>query len=516
MARSAFVFAKQVTRSAIALVAIVACGSDRTVSPPAKITHTDPASPAPTPVSYTIQLSPTSVSLSTPPGSPTSAAVTATVRNGAGELVSGAVTWVIDAPIVASVTSSGTVTAVGAGTTTLRARFGGAEATAAVTVSVPVTFVATPAMTVARTRHTATLLPDGKVLIAGGGTATAELYDPATNRFTLTGSMSEARAGHSATLLRDGTVLIAGGTNGLATSEPFGSATAELYDPATGSFTPTGSMLQPQSGHAGTLLPNGKVLITGGVAGDTDCCPIVAGPELYDPATGTFSAAGAYALTSASETNGLVNVATTLLPDGRVLMASEPASELYDPRTDAFALAGTMATQPDGEVPRYIAGRTGTLLRDGRVLLIGGEHEDLGRFATAELYDASTGAFRLTGSMSSVRDAHTATLLSDGTVLVAGGEGGCDVPSCVITSLSSAEVYDPSKGTFSPAGSMIGAREFHTATLLRDGRVLVAGGILFVGGANFSATGLATAELYVPGLAAQRAHVRARPPALSR
>jgi hypothetical protein len=147
-------------------------------------------------------------------------------------------------------------------------------------------------MTTSRAEHTATLLLDGRVLIVGGDqTGTAELYDPVTGTFTLTGNMTSGHggntalffAGATATLLPDGRVLIAG------------SAKSELYDSYTGIFTPTGNMVEAQVGFTATLLANGKVLITGGSIGDSDCCAIAAQPELYDPSTGVFSLAGPYA-----------------------------------------------------------------------------------------------------------------------------------------------------------------------------------------------------------------------------
>jgi hypothetical protein len=205
------------------------------------------------------------------------------------------------------------------------------------------------------------------------------------------------------------------------------------------------------------------------------------------------------------ETSGLVGIPATLLRDGRVLIAAEPAAQLYDPVTNSFRRTATMVTGTSGGlgVPQYIAGRTATLLDNGRVLLTGGEHEDIGRFKTAELYDPSTGTFARTGDMAFVRDGHTATLLAGGTVLIAGGEGtdGCDVPGCNITSMSSLEIYDPAKGVFAPAGTMKVSREFHRATLLKDGRVLITGGLTFRGGSaggGFSVTPLASVELYDP------------------
>jgi hypothetical protein len=339
-------------------------------------------------------------------------------------------------------------------------------------------------MTTGSFEHTATLLPNGKVLIVGGafdeitGLGTAELYDPATGTFTATGTMTAARCSHTATLLPNGLVLIAGGQ---AITEL--QLTAELYDPAAGTFTATGTMTTGRFAgrflHTATLLPNGLVLIAGGEMRTLGSSQVLASAELYNPATGTFTATGNMATTKEYHT-------ATLLPNGQVLIAGGQqgdvsalaSAELYNPAVGTFTATGTM--------PVATWKHTATLLPNGQVLVTGGRVQ--WTLAGAELYDPAAGTFTATGTMTTARYSHAATLLLDGLVLITGGQGGLGPP------LESAELYDPAVGTFTAAGTMNGGRlgggRFeHTATLLGDGKVLIAGG-------NESFPSLATAELY--------------------
>jgi len=367
----------------------------------------------------------------------------------------------------------------------------------------PGTFIATGSMATARLFHTATLLIDGRVLITGGGyagspLATTEIYDPVTRAFTPAGVMTAARTGHTATLLPDGRVLIVGGDSSMGS--------AELYDPSKGNFTAAGSLLMARTGFNATLLANGKVLITGGVAGQTQYGYVIGDPEVYDPSTGVFTAAGAYAGSLASLDINVFGFGSTstLLPNGTVLFASEPTAQVYDPVSGAFHLSGAMFfTNGSGTSysPDYIADRTANLLLSGKVLAAGGEQEDIGRFNDAQLYDPATGVFVPTGSMAKARSAHTATVLPDGGVLVAGGESqtcysnGTSEGCFYSGTTSSAEVYDPVKGVFTDADNMTAPREFHTATLLNNGDILLAGGAA-TENADYGAT--ASAELYHP------------------
>jgi hypothetical protein len=332
----------------------------------------------------------------------------------------------------------------------------------------------------ARTGHTATLLSDGRLLVAGGrvtsyglSTASAEVWDPAIGTFGPSGSLGEAREGHSATLLLDGRVLVIGGsmiTEEMTTTEGDLArflATAELWDPATGTFTPTGPLEAPRSGHTATLLPDGRVLVVGGMVIDAAAeSPgrFLATAELWDPATGTFTPTGPLEAPRSGHT-------ATLLPDGRVLVvggygADRDAlvtAELWDPATGTFAPTGSL------EGTRDVG--TATLLLDGRVLVVGESGPSDIPIASAELWDPTTGSFGPTGSPAVPRLAHTATLLSDGRVLVVGGYDSAEDEA-----LASAELWDPAAGSFGPTGSLAEAHWAHTATLLPADRVLVVGG----------------------------------------
>jgi RHS repeat-associated protein len=331
------------------------------------------------------------------------------------------------------------------------------------------TFTATGTMNV---RHGdnpfAAPLPDGRVLLAGGttgntsqfatGTTAAEIFNPATGNWTPTGSMQVPRVGApQAAVLNDGRILIAGGGTTVTTN------TAEIYDPATGQFAFTGSMSVPRNGTA-TRLANGTVLVAGGQGVST--------AEVYDPVSGTFIP------TNGPMTRVRFNHTATVLDDGRVLLAggqnncgqlSTNTVEIYDPASKRFTPAGTML------IAR--AAHTATLLPDGRVLFTGGTPTNAcvpaGQVDTAEIFDPITGtSVMLTDRLCSKKSQHTALALPDGRVLIAGGwavDGQESATSC-------ADLFDPATGAFVDLPPMNAARAEFPMVSLPDGRVLLAGG----------------------------------------
>ena len=349
-------------------------------------------------------------------------------------------------------------------------------------------FTPTGSLKVARGLHTATLLPNNKVLVAYGsnsntncylGLSSIEVYDAGTGTFTeIVGDSGVGIFGHTATLLQNGQVLLAGGfvDDKWDCLGSYSSNGASLYDSVTGVLSAPGNMTTARGGHTATLLMNGKVLVAGGAdqyPGGTGS----ASAELYDPSTGAFTQTGSMAVARFRHTATLLQNGKVLITGGTSLDSSSPTAtaEVYDPATGTFTVTGGMTTAREDH--------TATLLADGKVLIAGGEgpvtgSSELRPTATVEVYDPSTGLFSTTGSMTAPRSLHTATLLPSGLVLIAGGGD----------ENSTAEVYDPATGSFSITGGMEIGRSGHTATLLPNGSVLVAGGGIFAG--------LASAELY--------------------
>ena len=332
-----------------------------------------------------------------------------------------------------------------------------------------------PSLSLPRFIHRASLLDDDRVLLTGGAfaiwqiTNTVDIFDPATNSIAPAAAMSVKRWSHTATTLPDGRVLVAGGRTGLSstpTSPFFGVVldTAELYDPATDSWSPTGSMNVARRSHTQTLLPDGRVLICGG--GDnvsTSAQNAIASCETYDAATGMFTVVG-------NMTTPRLAHSVNLLDDGTVLIAggsngagtSAPTNlaELYDPTTNTFAPVGPMNFPHLAQV--------GAKLRDGRVVFPASYYGSGGITDDSEIYDPATQTFAVIDNMFKQRIDIGGQTLLDGTVLVAGG-----VATGAFGSIfhSSSEVYDPAEDRWRLSGIMADGRDEFSGVLLNDGRV---------------------------------------------
>jgi hypothetical protein len=356
-------------------------------------------------------------------------------------------------------------------------------------LTVTITPVATPPvafdlggdMTVARSDHASMLLPDGRVLVMGGTDSvnvlkSSELFDPSTETWRASGDMKAARRGHSATLLADGKVLVTGGFDGKAAL-----ATAEIYDPSTGVWTATlGPMVSSRRFHSAVLLSDGKVLIAGGVVGPL----VTADPkatELYNPATGLFTAYATFTETAAGSGIGTglalpearQGHTATKLSTGHVLFVgnsgvNSAAAKLlaYDsatPTASTWALAGTMTNT------RY--NHAAAVLNDNNVLITGGFGNQTGTSKSVEIYNPTSNAWSSVASMSTDRALHTSTKLQDGRVLVVGGYDG-------LKALTTVEIYDPTANTWTATSAskvLNTARAMHTSSLLSSGDVLIVG-----------------------------------------
>jgi hypothetical protein len=338
----------------------------------------------------------------------------------------------------------------------------------------------------ARHGHLALTLDDDSVLLLGGAgddARMAERYNPRTGIFTATARMNATRGGFAGVTLISGRPLVLGGDAGTPSSPALLRST-ELYDPFVGPFSPSGDMVMPRAFHEATVLQGGNVLVTGGMTND-GLVHTTNTAEIYDRRTGTFTLAGPMVYSRQNHT-------ATMLQDGRVLIVGGRSNscttrlcnetdtlataELYDPLTGAFTPAGTMQTAR--------MWHSATPLVDGRVLIAGGFRtgSDDRSVNTYEIFDPVTGVFNKSIPMQLGRNRHTATVLSNGKVLVAGGYS--DFPD----ETDRTEIFDPSLDTVREGGILQTPRKFHSATLLPNGEVLIVGGSLF--------TSLRSAEFY--------------------
>lgn len=311
--------------------------------------------------------------------------------------------------------------------------------------------------------YTVTALPDGRVLIVGGNDvagdtyerlATAEIWDPQSLGFQPAGEMARPRSGHTAVLQPDGRVLVIGGTGPLARTED-----AELWDPTTASFSPAPPMRHPR-GHSATVVgfPDGRALVVSGTRQNEDNPGLVLKAEVWEPAKGAFEEAG-------SLPRRPISIEAFALEDGSALLVQRPAREWlrWDPSERQFEAVGRPDEPRDWVFP----------LASGRVLTTG-VRQDRAE-GDAELWIPRQGRFRAAGSFVFPRNTESVTVLPDGGALF---YGGYDALAKDTTLFRTAEYWDPRSRSFSRAGRTEFGREWHTATLLPDGRVAFVGGLL--------------------------------------
>lgn len=341
------------------------------------------------------------------------------------------------------------------------------------------TWTPTGSMNVARNSPGTAVLPDGRVLVQGGGNASgainsAEIYDPSTGTWTPTSNILEGHAGDGGTIrLADGRVLVCGDA---IQPNPTFTNLCEIYDPVAGTWSRTGGMNFVRAHHRMVLLPSGLILALGGDITTGCYCPQTSA-ERYNPLTGTWTVTGSMAVARSFPSATLLGNGKVLVAGGSLPGASETASaELYDPVSGVWA--------PTGSMSQARFGQTALLLGNGEVLVAYGITNGHGQVTSAELYDPNIGTWSLTGSPSTPLQAQMGVLLNNGQALVTGGlaNGGA-------TTVNATEFYDPNSGVWTSGPTMNQARYSHAAVLLFDGRVLVAGG-------NFGSNTLNSAEIF--------------------
>ena len=412
---------------------------------------------------------------------------TGTFSDGSVADVTASATWTTQAAGIASV-SNGAASGLALGTTGVTARIGTVTAGATVDVTTD-TWTAAPQMPTERVAgHTATLLANGKLLVAGGvksagaGTAGVDLFDPVAARWTSVAPMNVTRSSHTATLLADGRVLVTGGStvSSAAASGYVNNASAEIYDPVANTWTAMPPMSAARSHHTATRLPDGKVLVVGG---ENVLYLVEASAEVYDPVANTWTPTRTKAVSPRSQHTA------TLLPSGLVLVAGGfdivdgvltplAGAELYDPvlhtttSTDSHGVATVTVTGGldfTATTPMAFThyGQSATRLGDGRVVVAGGNT------TRTELFDPATATWSTQGVTAATHSTHGAVLLADGRLLVVGGTQFAQ---------PAAELFDPATGLWTAAARMGVVRSNPTATLMPDGSVMVCGGALDTSG----------------------------------
>ncbi|MRG97637.1 Kelch repeat-containing protein [Polyangium spumosum] len=331
------------------------------------------------------------------------------------------------------------------------------------------------AMSTARYAATGTVLPDGRVLVAGGrnsssaALSSAQIYNPATDAWSSAANLPAARTRHTATLLGGGRVLVAGGSTGSNTA-----STSYLYNPSTNAWTTGAGMSVAREEHTATLLANGKVLVVGGGSGATNHKTAA----LYTPATNTWANTGSMAEARRLHTAVLLDDGRVLVTGGRRATTSgfdvSYTSEIYNPATGTWSLVSGSS----GERHSH----TATRLANGKVLIAGGLDFD-GNAIGSRIFDPATGAFTSIVGSAAQRYAHSASLLPDGRVLLAGGRNASGSP------LSSAHLFNPATNTWQTTDLLQNARSNHIALNLQGDRVL------FIGGLGAGTTALTSVEI---------------------
>ena len=332
------------------------------------------------------------------------------------------------------------------------------------TFAEPAGFSPSAPMGTPRTGHSATLLQDGRVLVAGGATqsttlASAELFDPLLNQWSYTGSMAVPRGNHTATLLADGKVLVASGQNDVDNT-----TTCEIYDPQTGTWSFAASLPTYRLNAVSVLLYDGTVMVIGGFYPVSNVTPRT---DIYSPVTNSWTVAGDM---KRARLFSSVNV----VPSGKVLMAGgfapnetdriQDSAELFDPATGQWTFTGSMTA------PRTVL--AGAPLFDGRILVMGGHNDSVPQLeglASAEIYDPDSETWSAVDPMISPIYSPAAVGLSDGTVLVLGDLQSTSAPP-------TAQIFDPNFGAWYITGSQASRHSSGSITSLADGRVLLAGG----------------------------------------